>query len=56
MTYVFKQADNTTNGAIKWEGGNTPTTPANGETDILQFFTIDGGVTYYGIRSIDAAG
>ena len=55
VTYVFKQADNTTNGAIKWEGGNTPTTPANGETDILQFFTMDGGVNYYGIRSIDAA-
>ena len=57
VSYSFKRTDGTTAGAVRWEGGaGAPTTPASGETDILQFFTMDGGENYYGLRSINAAG
>jgi len=34
--------------SVKWPSGTPPTAPADGETDILTFFTQDGGSTYYG--------
>jgi DNA-binding beta-propeller fold protein YncE len=34
--------------SILWESGSAPTLPDLGETDILEFYTSDGGVTYYG--------
>jgi DNA-binding beta-propeller fold protein YncE len=34
--------------SVKWPSGTPPTAPADGETDILTFFTQDGGTTYYG--------
>lgn len=38
---------------VKWPAGTPPTAPADGETDVLTFFTTDGGTTYYGIRTGD---
>jgi hypothetical protein len=40
--------------SVIWSGGTTPTTPANGETDVYSFYTDDGGTTYYGFVSGDA--
>ena len=40
---------------IEWPGGITPSTPAEGETDVFTFTTDDGGTTYTGIQSIDNA-
>ena len=40
---------------IEWTGGTTPSTPAEGETDVYTFTTDDGGTTYTGIQSIDNA-
>jgi DNA-binding beta-propeller fold protein YncE len=34
--------------SVKWPGGTQPTDPADGETDLLQFLTTDGGTTYLG--------
>lgn len=34
--------------SVDWPAGTAPTAPADGETDTLEFFTIDGGTTYYG--------
>jgi DNA-binding beta-propeller fold protein YncE len=34
--------------SVEWPAGTPPTAPADGETDILTFFTQDGGTTYYG--------
>ena len=34
--------------SVEWPAGTPPTAPAGGETDILTFFTQDGGTTYYG--------
>jgi len=34
--------------SVKWPSGTPPTSPADGETDILRFLTQDGGTTYYG--------
>ena len=42
--------------SVDWAGGTAPDAPANGETDILVFITRDGGTTWYGALSIDAAG
>jgi hypothetical protein len=39
--------------SVKWPAGTPPTAPADGETDVLTFFTTDGGTTYYGIRTGD---
>ena len=40
---------------IEWTAGSTPSTPAEGETDVYTFTTDDGGTTYTGIQSIDNA-
>lgn len=40
--------------AAKFPGGTAPDAPASGETDVLVFFTLDGGTTYYGFRAGDA--
>lgn len=34
--------------SVKWAGGSAPGAPADGETDILEFITDDGGATWYG--------
>jgi DNA-binding beta-propeller fold protein YncE len=34
--------------SVEWAVGTPPTAPGDGETDILTFFTQDGGTTYYG--------
>ena len=41
---------------VDFAGGTAPDAPASGETDILVFFTVDGGTNWYGALSIDAAG
>ena len=41
--------------SVEWAGGTAPDAPASGETDILTFWTRDGGTTWYGVQSIDAA-
>ena len=40
---------------IEWPAGITPSTPAEGETDVYTFTTDDGGTTYTGVQSIDNA-
>lgn len=40
---------------VYFAGGTAPEPPASGETDILVFTTMDGGTTWYGALSIDAA-
>ena len=40
--------------AVKWPGGTAPDAPASGETDVLVFYTQDGGTTYYGFHPGDA--
>jgi len=34
--------------SVLWESGVLPTLPESGQTDILEFYTSDGGSTYYG--------
>ena len=41
--------------SIKFSGGTAPTSPANGETDIVTFDTTDGGTTYLASHAIDGA-
>lgn len=38
---------------LKWENGTTPTLPTLTQSDLLEFYTYDGGVTYYGKVVID---
>ena len=33
--------------SLLWETGSAPTTPELDETDLLEFYTSDGGTTYY---------
>ena len=40
--------------SVQWSGGTAPTTPADGVTDLLTFYTEDGGNTYYGFKVGDA--
>lgn len=40
--------------SVKFPGGTAPDAPASGETDVLVFFTLDGGTTYYGFQAGDA--
>jgi len=40
--------------SVKWAGGTAPSAPANGNKDVYNFFTIDGGTTYYGFQAGDA--
>ena len=42
--------------SVDFAGGTAPDAPASGETDVLVFFTIDGGTNWYGALAIDAAG
>ena len=39
--------------SVKFPNGTSPTAPADGETDLLTFYTDDGGVSYYGIQRGD---
>lgn len=41
--------------SVDWAAATAPDAPASGETDVLVFFTHDGGTTWYGARAIDAA-
>ena len=41
--------------SVKWAGGTAPDAPGSGETDILVFWTRDGGTNWYGVLSSDAA-
>ena len=41
--------------SVDWAGGTAPDAPASGETDIYAFWTRDGGTTWYGVLSVDAA-
>lgn len=41
--------------SVDWAGGTAPDAPASGETDIYVFWSRDGGTTWYGVQSIDAA-
>lgn len=34
--------------SIIWETGSAPTLPALGQTDVLEFYTSNGGTAYYG--------
>lgn len=34
--------------SVLWETGSAPTLPETGQTDILEFYTSDGGTIYYG--------
>jgi DNA-binding beta-propeller fold protein YncE len=36
---------------IKWDGGSAPTSPDVGAKDLYIFFTLDGGVTYFGKKA-----
>ena len=40
--------------SVNFAGGTAPDAPANGETDILSFYTTDGGTTYFGFQAGDA--
>ena len=40
--------------SVNFAGGTAPDAPANGETDILTFYTSDGGTTYQGFKAGDA--
>lgn len=40
--------------SAKFPGGTAPDAPASGETDVLVFFTLDGGTTFYGFQAGDA--
>ena len=40
--------------SVAWSGGTAPASPADGETDLLTFYTEDGGTTYYGFKVGDA--
>lgn len=41
--------------SVDWAGGTAPDAPGSGETDILVFWTRDGGTTWYGMLAVDAA-
>lgn len=40
--------------SVDWPGATAPDAPAVGETDVLVFYTQDGGTTYYGFQAGDA--
>ena len=39
--------------SVRWPGNVQPTDPASGETDLLEFFTRDGGTTWHGRQISD---
>jgi hypothetical protein len=42
--------------SVDFAGATAPDAPASGETDVLVFYTVDGGTNWYGALAIDAAG
>ena len=40
--------------AVDWPAGTAPAAPAAGETDVLAFYTDDGGTNWYGFQAGDA--
>jgi len=36
--------------SVEFPGSSPPSAPANGETDTLEFYTLNGGITYYGYK------
>jgi hypothetical protein len=40
--------------SVDWPSGTAPETPDSGETDVLTFWTHDGGTTWYGFKAGDA--
>ena len=40
--------------SVEWPSGTAPDSPAIGETDVLVFFTDDGGTSYQGFQAGDA--
>jgi len=40
--------------SVDWAGGTAPDAPASGETDVLVFYTVDGGTNWYGFQAGDA--
>lgn len=52
-TGTYGDATFTYPASVKWPGGTAPSAPADGETDILEFYTDDAGTTYYGIQRGD---
>ena len=40
--------------SVDWPSGTAPDAPADGETNVLVFYTEDGGTTYYGFQAGDA--
>ena len=42
--------------SVDWAASTAPDAPASGETDVLTFYTHDGGTNWYGALAIDAAG
>jgi len=41
--------------SVVWSGGTVPDAPGTGELDMYVFYTRDGGATWYGAQSHDAA-
>lgn len=40
--------------SVQWAGGTAPAAPANTETQVYTFFTVNGGTTFYGFLAGDA--
>jgi hypothetical protein len=40
--------------SVRWAGGTAPAAPANTETQVYTFFTVNGGTAYYGFLAGDA--
>ena len=40
--------------SVEWPSGTSPDAPASGETDVLVFYTDDGGTSYQGFQAGDA--
>ena len=53
-TGTYGDATLTYPASVKFPSGTAPAAPADGETDILEFSTMNGGTTWYGVRTGDA--
>lgn len=52
-TFVGKQVNNSTNGTIRWPYGTAPVFGTTvGSTSVVNFFTVDGGVNWFGSAPI----
>jgi hypothetical protein len=40
--------------SVDWPGGTAPDAPADTETDVFVFYTVDGGTNWYGFQAGDA--